>query len=71
MPLITISQATHDLLAAHSPSGRLAPGGSRVLDDGRIEVHVDEDVYDALARLAPDMDEAIRMACTHQYGRDS
>jgi hypothetical protein len=66
MRTIIISNASHDLLVAHSMTGRLL--GGRQLADTSWEIDIDEDVAFAMDRISGDPDRAISMLCSAGVG---
>ncbi len=66
MRLITISRASHELLAAHSKTGNVLGGVE--LPDGRLQIVVDEDVFSALSAIDADPDRAISQLCGSGVG---
>lgn len=66
MKSILIADSTRELLRAHLPSDARFSAGVWVGHAWQVEV--DDDVYDRLLALSRNMDTAIRLVCTHQYG---
>jgi hypothetical protein len=61
--VLRITQASHDLLAAHTNHGRPLSGGIREAA-GTWLIQVDDAVLERLKLLSEDPNEAIRLACS-------
>lgn len=60
-----ITKASHDLIEANADR-RMQP--MEQTKDGMYVARFDDDVWEALNRLSPNIDEAIKLACTRGYG---
>lgn len=68
MIVCVISDASRNLIAAHTASGRRrSDGSSRAVEDG-WEVEFDLEVYNRLKELDDDLDRAIARLCSKQFG---
>lgn len=63
--VIVISDASRQLLVAHSRAGILV--GCRAVEEG-FEIELDDDVYDSLMAIDRDVDKAIRILCSTGFG---
>lgn len=66
MVTVTISEKTRQFLLDQTLTGRLLGGRQRA--DGMWDVDVDEDVAQKLEAVDADIDRAIEMIATKQFG---
>lgn len=63
---VIITKASHDLLKAHA-QGTMKP--CEQTSDGMYVAWFDDEVYAHLTAISDNIDEAIRMVCSKQFGR--